>query len=129
MESRRLPLPSQLHRSFVTLVLVLMAVFLSVLQEVRGPMTCVQFRVVANSVYPSSSETKRQEGRGSCMKSWKFQHLSHPSKFLARFSWKCPQISRCRNFSVLAWGQRFQKSRKKRSVRNKQCQVIFSFCP
>lgn len=30
----RLPLPSQLHRSFVTLVLVLMAVFLSVLQEV-----------------------------------------------------------------------------------------------
>ena len=37
--SRRLPLPSQLHRSFVTLVLVLMAVFLSVLQEVRGPIT------------------------------------------------------------------------------------------
>ena len=37
--SRRLPLPSQLHRSFVTLVLVLMAVFLSVLQEVRGPVT------------------------------------------------------------------------------------------
>ena len=31
---RRLPLPSQLHRSFVTLVLVLVALLMSVLEEV-----------------------------------------------------------------------------------------------
>ena len=70
---RRLPLPSQLHRSFVTLLLVLLALLLSVLQEVRklSSEEFLEFR-------------KTREKAKKCEKHWNVLQRNHEVRMIRR---------------------------------------------